>query len=312
MKKKTSMLLVLAMASTMSMALVGCGNDKGKTPETPDVPETPVVDQQNPGTETPEVETPEVETPEVKEVAMEDVVNTLKNTFGDYYLPNQLLDQESFNLLVGLTSDMYDEFYADMPMIGAHADRLFIVKTQKVDEVKAVFEAYKQSLIDDTMQYPMNVSKIAHSDIYVNGDFVMFFMLGGYTDEMPEGVDTMSPEDAEKATEEFQTNFYIAQQMKAIEALDNFFEDGVVPEAPVAEEVAEEVTDETTEDVADETTEAVEDVNTEDAVVDAVDETSTEVDGTVSETEPAEGSEENTTEDVSDVEAPADEVAVNN
>ena len=40
MKKKTSMLLVLAMASTMSMALVGCGNDEGKTPETPDVPET--------------------------------------------------------------------------------------------------------------------------------------------------------------------------------------------------------------------------------------------------------------------------------
>ena len=310
MKKKISMLLVLAMAASLSLSLVGCGN---KTEEKP-VETPPAVEQQKP-VETPPAETPEVETPAAVEVSMEDIVNTLKNTYGEYYLPSMPLDQETFNMLVNIESDMYDEFFAEMPMMSTHADRLFIVKTQKVDEVKAIFDAYRQSLIDDTMQYPMNVPKIENSLVYVMEDYVMFFMLGGYTDEMPEGVDTMTPEEAEKAQEAIMTAFYVEKMGVGKDALDKLFVDGIVPEAvaPIEEEVTgETVTDEA---VVDETGAEVtegENVNTDETVADVADETSTEVDGTVTDAEPAEGSEENTTDEVSDVATPADEVTVNN
>ena len=50
----------------------------------------------------------------------------------------------------------------------------------------------------------------------------------------------------------------------------------------------------------------------DETVADVADEASTEVDGTVTDGEPAEATEENTTEEVSDVATPADEVTVNN
>lgn len=312
MNKKISTLLVLSTAAAMTVGLVGCGN---KTEEKPPVDNPPVVEDQNTPS-TPEVETPEVETPEEVKVSMDDVVNTLKNTYGERYLPSMPLDQETFNMMVGLTSDMYSEFYAEMPMMSTHADRLFIVKTDKVEEVQGVFDTYRQSLIDDTMQYPMNVAKIAESNVYVNGDYVMFFMLGAYTDEQPAGVENMTPEDAEKATTAIQTAYYVEQMNLGKNALGKLFVDGVVPEAvaPVVEEVTDEtVTDDETvvDETATEVTEG-EDVNTDETVADVADEASAEVDGTVTEDEPVEGSEENTTEEVSDVETPAEEVTVNN
>ena len=318
MNKKITSVLALTMAATMSLGLVGCGNKEEEKPV-----ETPPVVEDNETPSTPEVETPEVETPAEISVSMDDIVNTMKNTYGDFYLPSMTLDQESFNMLVGLTSDMYSEFYAEMPMMSAHADRLFIVKTEKVEEVKAVFDAYRQSLIDDTMQYPMNISKIENSLVYVMEDYVMFFMLGGYTDEMPEGVDTMTPEDAEEATNGLQTAFYVEQMNIGRAALDQLFVDGIVPEAaaPVEDEVTDEtVTDEAAADVVavdennpDNAAPAEgEDVNTDETVADVADDASTEVDGTVTEGEPAEATEENTTEEVSDVETPAEEVTVNN
>jgi len=312
MNKKITSALVLTMAATMSLGLVGCGN---KTEEKPPVDNPPVVEDQNtpstPEVETPGTETPDVETPEVVSVSMDDVVNTLKNTYGERYLPSMPLDQDTFNMMVGLTSDMYSEFYAEMPMMSTHADRLFIVKTDKVDDVKAVFDTYKQSLIDDTMQYPMNIAKIENSEVYVKNDYVMFFMLGGYTDEEPAGAENMTPEQVEEAVEAMQTAYYVEQMGYGLNALDKLFLDGIVPE-PTAPEVTDEtVTDET---VTEENTEVAEgeDVNTAEPVADVVDETSTEVDGTVTDGEPTEGSEENTTEEASDVETPAEEVTANN
>lgn len=81
---------------------------------------------------------------------------------------------------IGVTSDMYTEYIYKIPMISVNVDTLIIVKAaeNKTADVKAVLEAYRDSLINDSLQYPMNISKVQNSVIEVYGDYVAFIQLG--------------------------------------------------------------------------------------------------------------------------------------
>ena len=115
MKKVVNPVSMLVLVSVMLVGLVGCGQKE--VVENPPVEQQPVVDEV--------VDVVEVE------VSMEEVVNTIKYALGEQYLPSMQLDQETFNQLTGLTPDMYEEFYAEVPMMSAHVDKLFIVKTSE-------------------------------------------------------------------------------------------------------------------------------------------------------------------------------------
>ena len=56
----------------------------------------------------------------------------------------------------------------------------------KVEEAKKALDAYRETLVNDTLQYPMNISKVQASQVYVVGDYVFFIMLGQIPDEMLE------------------------------------------------------------------------------------------------------------------------------
>ena len=118
MKKIVSSAVMLSLVSVMLFGLVGCGQ-KDPVVETPPVVEAPVVSDE------PEV-LEEVEPQEVQ-IGIAEIVNTLKNGIGENYLPNYVLGEEEFNAMTGLTSDMYEEFYAEVPMIGTHVDKLIVV-----------------------------------------------------------------------------------------------------------------------------------------------------------------------------------------
>ena len=100
---------------------------------------------------------------------------------GDNYFPDMPLDPEMLEMNFGISSDMYDDYLAEMPMISTNVDTLLIIKA-KNDKVEAVEEAlntYRDAKVSDTMQYPMNVGKIQASRIERIGDYVCFVQLGG-------------------------------------------------------------------------------------------------------------------------------------
>ena len=175
MKKVVNPVSMLVLVSVMLVGLVGCGQKE--------VVETPPVDTP------PVVEEPEVI--EEVEVSMVEVVNTIKYALGEQYLPSMPLDQETFNQLTGLTSDMYEEFYAEVPMMSAHVDKLFVVKA--ADEIAAhdlsvKFEEYHRIQVEDAHQYPMNLAKVENAKVSVHGDYVFYYILGGYPVEEVEEV----------------------------------------------------------------------------------------------------------------------------
>lgn len=112
---------------------------------------------------------------------METIKAAVMEAVGENYFPNMPLDPEMLETNFGITPDMYDDYMAEMPMISTNVDTLLIIKAKdgKVEAVEKALNTYREGLVNDTMQYPMNVGKIQASRIERIGNYVCFVQLGG-------------------------------------------------------------------------------------------------------------------------------------
>ena len=151
MKKIVSILL----AVSMILALTGCGKNSGN----------------NDGNNT---------SKDVPVVALSEIKTAVADALGENYFPQQPLDI-SFFADFGLTEDMCEEFFGEMPMMPTNVDTFVAVRAAegKVADVEAALNSYRDMLVADTMQYPMNLGKIQASSIHTIGNYVFFIQLGG-------------------------------------------------------------------------------------------------------------------------------------
>ncbi len=112
------------------------------------------------------------------DVSTADLEAAVAQTLGENYLPDVTLDTVEG---LGITTDMYDEFSYKVPMISGHVDTLIIVKAKedKVADVETKLNEYRDSVVNDLMQYPMNLTKIQCSRVTTIGNYVIFIQLGG-------------------------------------------------------------------------------------------------------------------------------------
>lgn len=121
---------------------------------------------------------------------MEAIRTAVVETLGENYWPNYQLPADMMEETFGVSSDQYDDYLAEMPMISTNVDTLVIIKAKedKVKEVEDAVEAYREKLVNDTMQYPMNLGKIQASRTEVIDNYVCFVQLGADTTQaMDEG-----------------------------------------------------------------------------------------------------------------------------
>ena len=244
MKKFVSSAVMLSLVSVMLFGLVGCGQKEQPPVEQPPVVEQPVVSDE------PEVLEDTGEQPH--QIGLAEIVNTLKYNLGENYLPNFVISEEDFNMMTGLTSDMYEEFYAEMPMIGAQADKLFVVRATDVAAVEAAFNAYKTAQIEDAMQYPMNKVKVENAVVAVYEDFVFYYILGGYTNETLEDAEAQAEAEEKWATK---CNEEVSALLDGLftagydDTITDFYGEMMAAMESTNEEVTEPVEGETTEPV---------------------------------------------------------------
>ena len=112
---------------------------------------------------------------------MGNVRTIVTDLLGDNYFPNMELDSEMLEFMTGITSDMCEEYFAEIPMISTNVDTLIVVKAAngKADAVEEALNSYRNAQVANTMQYPQNVGKIQASKVERIGDYVIFTMLGG-------------------------------------------------------------------------------------------------------------------------------------
>lgn len=208
--------LLIASAFILS-AFAGCNSNENDTPSTT-TPEavitTPAEENTSADTEAPADTTAAEQGGENNEDnTVNKIAEAIKAAYGDDYLPDMPMDGEMINTFFGLEPDLYTEVFAETPMISAHPDTLLIVKAAegKTEEVKLKLDAYRERLVNDTMQYPMNLPKIQASQVVVNGDYAAFILLGAPNDDMD-------------ASEEEQAKFAEEQEQIGIDAFNKYFE----------------------------------------------------------------------------------------
>ena len=120
-----------------------------------------------------------------KEVEQKDtnsIRQTLVEVLGEDYWPDMQIAPEYLEEY-GLYSDIYDEFYGEMLKDTTNADTLIIIgaKEGMVEEAEEVLNRYREALVADNDQYPMNAGKIQASRIETIGNYVCFVQLGADT-----------------------------------------------------------------------------------------------------------------------------------
>lgn len=149
----------------------------------------------------------------VANVSLEDILSDVKKAYGDQYVPDSAIDEQMLSDIIGLSPDLYESYVAEMPMISTFVETFIGVKAKegKGEEAEKVLNAYREQLVSDTFQYPMNVSKIQASQVIRHGDYVFFVMLGAPSDEAMEAGD----EEALKSASE--------NNQIAVDVIDGYF-----------------------------------------------------------------------------------------
>ena len=185
MKKLSVMLLIMS----MSISMIACGNNAAnKESSTPSTQESVVEESTQESTEESQTEEFSEEVLPEDEMGGEAVMSeemtgirqAVVDAIGENYFPQMQIPAEYLEGF-GLTADMYEEFFGEMPMISTNVDTLIVIKAKEgqVEAVEGVLNAYRENLVNDTMQYPMNLGKIQASEVKTIGNFVCFVQLGG-------------------------------------------------------------------------------------------------------------------------------------
>ena len=116
------------------------------------------------------------------------VHEAVKKTFGETYIPSTPYDAPQLEEMFGVKKDLVKEFIAEGPMMSVQVDTFIGIEAQegKADQVETALKAYKQRLIDTSLQYPMNLPKIKESAVQRIDNYVFFMILG----EIPMNAET--------------------------------------------------------------------------------------------------------------------------
>lgn len=136
-------------------------------------------------------------------VTMAELKEALVSSFGEDYWPNTEIPEDMLKEIYGISADMYEEYYGEMPMISTNVDTVLIVKAKEgqVEAVEDALNAYRDAMVSDTMQYPMNVGKIQASRIESFGQYVCFVQLGADTMDALDSGDDAVIEQCQQANE---------------------------------------------------------------------------------------------------------------
>jgi len=184
MKKLTVLLLTMA----MSISLIACGSNENNNESTQDssvsVESTQESTEAVENTQEATDAVPEESTEDAAgETGMSDEMTAIRqavvDALGENYWPQMPIPAEYLEGF-GLTADMYEEFFGEMPMISTNVDTLIVIKAKEgqLEAVEGVLTAYRDNLVSDTMQYPMNLGKIQASEVKSIGHYVCFVQLG--------------------------------------------------------------------------------------------------------------------------------------
>lgn len=207
MKKK-----ILCFSLVLACCLTACGGEStgsgGQSTESGAGQEDMVQQPESGGNSEVQESVPDNTESAFGDASMEELKKAVVEALGEEnYWPNMSADEEILSEMYGISEDMYDDFFVEMPMISTNVDTMIIIKAKTGQEaaVEAALNDYRDKMVNDSFQYPMNMGKVQASRIEAFGNYVCFIQLGGeVTDLLDQGDDVViahCQEQNEKALE---------------------------------------------------------------------------------------------------------------
>lgn len=142
------------------------------------------------------------------EISLQEIADAVKEVYGENYLPSMEMTKEDLVTQSGVKAEDIEDFIAEIPMISTHVDTFYAIKAVegKGEDVEKALNEYRDTLIDNSMNYPMNIEKVNATQVVRHGDYVFLVMLGA--------IDERRSRPADFAKEEVQ---------KGIDAINAFF-----------------------------------------------------------------------------------------
>lgn len=111
---------------------------------------------------------------------LEKAHEAVKEAFGADYIASMAYEKEMLQTIFGINLEDVDTFIAEGPMMSVHVDTFVGIRAKdgKGEAVTAALEDYRKKLVEDSMQYPMNMAKVNAATVYSIDDHVFFIMLG--------------------------------------------------------------------------------------------------------------------------------------
>ena len=140
--------------------------------------------------------------PETESAVSSETVDTIlgeiKEAYGETYMPNMELDPQMLKDITGITPDQYLGYAAEMPLISTFVETFIGIEAADgaADDVETALNAYRDGLLENSLQYPMNLPKIQASQVVRHDNFVFFVMLGAPDDASLEEGDEAALESA--------------------------------------------------------------------------------------------------------------------
>ncbi len=180
-------LTVIFLTALLSLSFAGCGNSAGENggDQAESSQESQTAESQQESEQ--QSQQPDLAQPGETDGSQDGISEEMSairqavvDVMGENYWPDTQLPPEYLEGY-GLTGDMYTDFFGESPMISTNVDTLIVIKASdgQIDAVEEVLNKYRETLVNDTLQYPMNLGKIQASRIEVVGDYVCFVQLGG-------------------------------------------------------------------------------------------------------------------------------------
>lgn len=135
--------------------------------------------------------------------SLEKIRDAVAAAYGENYIPSMPFDETTIKELYGVDKTWYDAIVAEGPLMSTHVDTFMAIHPTEgnLENVKKALTNYKDFLVNDSLQYPMNMEKVKAATVTVIGDNVYFIMLGMIDDTI---------EDEAKRLEEFTAQNQIA------------------------------------------------------------------------------------------------------
>lgn len=137
-----------------------------------------------------------------------------RQLLGENYIPSAEIPADLLEEQYGLSPALYDRVLAEGPLMSAHVD-LFIgvhASAGHTQQVLQALQAYRQKMLDNTMNYPQNALKIPATQVFAQGDYVFLVLLGAY------------PPVEQEMDDEQTTAYFAAQNQQAVDAIKASFQ----------------------------------------------------------------------------------------